>query len=53
MNNGLRMEKLEKTEVTETIFTNVSEKYRPFVLIGLIFFIIEIIARKSIFKSFI
>jgi len=45
--------KLEKTEVTETIFTNVSEKYRPFVLIGLILFIIEIIARKSIFKSFI
>jgi Ca-activated chloride channel family protein len=45
--------KLEKTEITETIFTNVSEKYRPFVLIGLIFFIIEIIARKTIFKSFV
>ena len=45
--------KLEKTEITETIFTNVSEKYRSFVLIGLILFIIEILARKSIFKSFI
>ena len=45
--------KLEKTETTETIFTNVSEKYRSFVLIGLIFFIIEIIARKTIFKSFV
>ena len=45
--------KLEKTEITETVFTNVSEKYRSFVLIGLIFFIIEIIARKTIFKSFV
>ncbi len=45
--------KLEKTEITETIFTNVSEKYRPLVLISLILFSIEIISRKSIFKSFI
>ena len=45
--------KLEKTEITETIFTNVSEKYRSYVLIALILFIIEIIARKTIFKSFI
>ena len=45
--------KLEKTEITETIFTNISEKYRSFVLIGFILFLLEIIARKLIFKSFI
>ena len=45
--------KLEKTEIKETIFTNVSEKYRPFVVLGFIFFVIEVFARKTIFKSFV
>ena len=45
--------KLEKTEITETIFTNISEKYRPIVLLAFILYAIEIISRKSIFKSFI
>ena len=45
--------KLEKTEIKETIFTNVSEKYRPFVMLGFIFFVIEVFARKTIFKSFV
>ena len=45
--------KLEKTEITETIFTNISEKYRPLVLMAFILYVIEIFSRKSIFKSFI
>ena len=45
--------KLEKTEITETIFTNISEKYRPLVLIAFMLYVIEIISRRSIFKSFI
>ena len=45
--------KLEKTEIKETMFTNVSEKYRPFVMLGFIFFVIEVFARKTIFKSFV
>lgn len=45
--------KLEKTEIKETIFTNVSEKYRPFVMLGFILFVIEVFARKTIFKSFV
>ena len=45
--------KLEKTEIKETIFTNVSEKYRTFVMLGFIFFVIEVFARKTIFKSFV
>ena len=45
--------KLEKTEITETIFTNISEKYRPLVLIAFMLYVIEIFSRKSIFKSFI
>ena len=45
--------KLEKTEITETIFTNISEKYRPLVLISFMLYVIEIFSRKSIFKSFI
>jgi len=45
--------KLEKTEIKETIFTNVSEKYRPFVVLGFILFVIEVFARKTIFKSFV
>ena len=45
--------KLEKTEISETIFTNVTEKYRPLVILGFIFFVIEVFARKTIFKSFV
>ena len=45
--------KLEKTEITETIFTNISEKYRPLGLIAFMLYVIEIFSRKSIFKSFI
>ena len=45
--------KLEKTEISETIFTNVTEKYRPRVILGFIFFVIEVFARKTIFKSFV
>ena len=45
--------KLEKTEIKETIFTNVSEKYRPFVMLGFILFVIDVFARKTIFKSFV
>ena len=45
--------KLEKTEIKETIFTNVSEKYRPFVMLGFILFVIDVFATKTIFKSFV
>ena len=45
--------KLEKTEITETIFTNISEKYRSFALIGLILLIFEVFATRTLYKSFI
>ena len=45
--------KLEKTEINETVYTNYDEKYRLYSIIALIFLSIEVISRKTIYKSFI
>ncbi len=45
--------KLEKTEINETVYTNYNEKYRLYSIIALIFLSIEFISRKTIYKSFI
>ena len=45
--------KLEKTEINETVYTNYNEKYRLYSIIALIFLSIEVISRKTIYKSFI
>lgn len=45
--------KLEKTEVEEFKFYNYDEKFRVFVLFGLGFFLIELLLRFTIFRSFI
>lgn len=45
--------KLEKTEVEEFKFYNYDEKFRPFVLFALALFLIEVLLRLTIFRSFI
>ncbi len=45
--------KLEKTEVEEFKFYNYDEKFRVFVLFGLGFFLLELLMRFTIFRSFI
>ena len=45
--------KLEKTEVEESKFYNYEEKYRPLVILAGLFFLIEIILRNTIFRSFV
>jgi Ca-activated chloride channel family protein len=45
--------KLEKTEVEESKFYNYEEKYRPLVLLAGILFLLEIILRNTIFRSFV
>jgi Ca-activated chloride channel family protein len=45
--------KLEKTEVEEFKFYNYDEKFRFFVLLGLGFFMLELLLRFTLFRSFI
>ncbi|MCH4830083.1 MULTISPECIES: vWA domain-containing protein [Flavobacterium] len=45
--------KLEKTKVDELKFVNYDEKYRPWVWLAGLLLLIELILRKTIFKSFI
>ena len=45
--------KLEKTEVKESKFYNYEEKYRPLVILAGLLFLIEIILRNTIFRSFV
>jgi len=45
--------KLEKTEVEESKFYNYEEKYRPLVILAGLLFLIEIILRNTIFRSFV
>lgn len=57
-NNGLEriyneINKLEKTKIEELKFVNYDEKYRPLVWIALALFVIEILLRNTVFKSFI
>ncbi len=47
------IDQLEKTELQELKFYNYDEKYRYLVLIGLILWIIELILKFTIFRSFI
>ncbi len=47
------IDKLEKSEIKELKFYDYDEKYRPFVWIAGILLLLEIILRKTIFKSFI
>jgi Ca-activated chloride channel family protein len=45
--------KLEKTEIEEFRYTNYEEKYRIFVLFAGFLLLIEILLRKTLFRSFI
>ncbi|AMA48171.1 MULTISPECIES: vWA domain-containing protein [Flavobacterium] len=45
--------KLEKTKVDELKFVNYDEKYRPWVWLAGLLLLIELILRKTIFKSFL
>ena len=45
--------KLETTEIEELKFYDYDEKFRPFVLLAGILVLIEIVARNTIFRSFI
>lgn len=47
------IDKLEKSEIKELKFYDYDEKYRPFVWIAGILLLLEILLRKTIFKSFI
>lgn len=43
------IDKLEKTRISETVFTNRNEEFLPFVSLALIFFLMEIVLRYTIF----
>ena len=45
--------KLEKTKIEEMKYYNYDEKYRPFLLAALGLLLIEILARKTLYRSFI
>lgn len=45
--------KLEKTEIEELKFYDYDEKYRPYVIFAFLFLLLEIILRKTIYRSFI
>ncbi len=44
---------MEKTEIEEFTFTNYEERFRPFILLGGLFLILELILRFTVFRSFI
>ncbi len=47
------IDSLEKTEIEEFTFTNFEERFRPFLLLGGLFLIIELFLRFTVFRSFI
>ncbi len=47
------IDSLEKTEIEEFTFTNFEERFRPFLLLGGLFLIIELLLRFTVFRSFI
>lgn len=47
------IDKLEKSEIKELKFYDYDEKYRPFVWIAGILLLLEIVLRKTVFRSFI
>ena len=44
------IDKMEKTRINETVFTNRSEEFFPFLLIALCFFTLETILRHTLFR---
>ena len=47
------IDKLEKSEIKELKFYDYDEKYRPFVWIAGILLLVEILLRKTVYRSFI
>lgn len=47
------IDKLEKSEIKELKFYDYDEKYRPFVWIAGILLLLEIVLRRTVFRSFI
>lgn len=47
------IDSLEKTEIEEFQFTNFEERFRPFLLFGGLFLIMELLLRFTVFRSFI
>ncbi|HSP39828.1 MAG TPA: VWA domain-containing protein [Gillisia sp.] len=47
------IDSLEKTEIEEFTFTNYEERFRPFLLLGGLFLILELFLRFTVFRSFI
>ena len=45
--------KLEKTEIEEFKYYNYQEKFRPLVILALGLFLIELLLRLTVFRSFI
>lgn len=45
--------KLETTEIEEMKYYNYDEKYRPFLLAALGLLLVEVVARKTLYRSFI
>lgn len=45
------IDRMEKTRIHETVFTNRSEEFFPFLLVALIFLTIEIILRNTLFHT--
>lgn len=45
--------KLETTEIEEMKYYNYDEKYRPFLLAALSLLLVEVVARKTLYRSFI
>ena len=45
------IDRMEKTRIHETVFTNRSEEFFPFLLLALIFLTIEIILRNTLFHT--
>jgi len=47
------IDSLEKTEIEEFQFTNFEERFRPFLLLGGLFLVLELFLRLTVFRSFI
>lgn len=45
------IDKMEKSRINEVVFENKADEYMPFLLIGLLFFFLELIFRFTIFKT--
>ena len=45
------IDKLEKTEMEITTFKRYSDEYRPFLLFGLFFIVLDVLIRLTIFKT--